>query len=140
LDYCLLSWSPKGISGDLYVDGKVIPRPQYRYAERQPGRSKPRPRHDRRCETMQVERRDPIQRQNWNQGQGGHMQPSNPMNSQNSVSGGESRGVFNRNSWGDILLSFLGFEMHVPEWHLIIVFSTIMNYVDVGTWVCSGLY
>ncbi|CAJ2653952.1 unnamed protein product [Trifolium pratense] len=86
----------KDYGGDLYVDGKVIPRPQYRYAERQPGRSKPRPRHDRRRETMQVERRDPIQRQNWNQGQGGHMQPSNPMNSQNSASGGESREVFNR--------------------------------------------
>ncbi|PNX79756.1 hypothetical protein L195_g035744 [Trifolium pratense] len=87
----------EGISGDLYVDGKVIPRPQYRYAERQPGRSKPRPRHDRRRETMQVERRDPIQRQNWNQGQGGHMQQSNLMNSQNSASGRESREVFNRN-------------------------------------------
>ncbi|CAK8563717.1 unnamed protein product [Lathyrus sativus] len=67
----------KDYGGDLFIDGKVIPRPQYRYAERQPSRSRPRPRHDRRRETMQVERRDPTQRQNWNQGQGGHMQPSN---------------------------------------------------------------
>ncbi|CAL5198915.1 unnamed protein product [Lathyrus oleraceus] len=67
----------KDYGGDLFIDGKVIPRPQYRYAERQPSRSRPRPRHDRRRETMQVERRDPTPRQNWNQGQGGHTQPSN---------------------------------------------------------------
>lgn len=84
------------ISGDLFVDGNVIPRPQYRYAERQPSRSRPRPRHDRRRETMQVERRDNIQGQNWNQGQGGHMQPSNPINRQNSASVGESHEMFNR--------------------------------------------
>lgn len=75
-----------GISGDLFVDGKVIPRPQYRYSDRQPSRSRPRPRHDRQRQTMQVERRD---QQNWNQGPGGSMQPSTAMNSQNFVSGGE---------------------------------------------------
>ncbi|XP_057739758.1 multiple organellar RNA editing factor 3, mitochondrial-like [Arachis stenosperma] len=78
----------KDYGGDLFVDGKVIPRPQYRYSERQPTRSRPRPRHDRRRETMQVERRDPVQRQDWNQSQGGPMQQSTPMNSQNSPSGG----------------------------------------------------
>ncbi|KAL4395365.1 hypothetical protein S83_005675 [Arachis hypogaea] len=78
----------KDYGGDLFVDGKVIPRPQYRYSERQPTRSRPRPRHDMRRETMQVERRDPVQRQDWNQSQGGPMQQSTPMNSQNSPSGG----------------------------------------------------
>lgn len=58
----------KDYGGDLFVDGKVIPRPQYRYAERTPSRSRPRPRHDRRREDMQTERRDP--RQNWSQGRG----------------------------------------------------------------------
>ncbi|ESW26302.1 hypothetical protein PHAVU_003G107700 [Phaseolus vulgaris] len=72
----------KDYGGDLFVDGKVIPRPQYRYSERQPSRSRPRPRHDRRRETMHVERRD---QQNWSQGHGGPLQPSTPMNSHNSV-------------------------------------------------------
>ncbi|KAK7387930.1 hypothetical protein VNO78_22729 [Psophocarpus tetragonolobus] len=48
----------KDYGGDLFVDGKVIPRPQYRYSERQPSRNRSRPRHDRRRETMQVERKD----------------------------------------------------------------------------------
>ncbi|KAL2339006.1 hypothetical protein Fmac_013452 [Flemingia macrophylla] len=77
----------KDYGGDLFVDGKVIPRPQYRYSERQPSRSRPRPRHDRRRETMQVERSD---QQNWSQGQGGHMQPSTAVNSQNLPSGREN--------------------------------------------------
>ncbi|XP_020228927.1 multiple organellar RNA editing factor 3, mitochondrial isoform X2 [Cajanus cajan] len=77
----------KDYGGDLFVDGKVIPRPQYRYSERQPSRSRPRPRHDRRRETMQVERRD---QQNWSQGQGGNMQPSTAMNSQNLASNREN--------------------------------------------------
>lgn len=43
--------------GDLFVDGKVIHRPQYQFSERQQNsRSRPRPRHDRRRETMQVQR------------------------------------------------------------------------------------
>lgn len=53
--------------GDLFVDGKVIHRPQYRYDDRQPTRSRPRVRYDRRRETMQTERREPMRRDNWNQ-------------------------------------------------------------------------
>lgn len=49
-------------SGDLFIDGKVIPRPQFRYSDRQqPSRNRPRPRFDRRREAMQVERREPMQ-------------------------------------------------------------------------------
>ncbi|KAL3829355.1 hypothetical protein ACJIZ3_018157 [Penstemon smallii] len=48
----------KDYGGDLFVDGKVIHRPQYRFSERQNSRNRPRPRHDRRRETMQVQRRD----------------------------------------------------------------------------------
>ncbi|XP_061349179.1 multiple organellar RNA editing factor 3, mitochondrial [Gastrolobium bilobum] len=82
----------KDYGGDLFVDGKVIPRPQYRYSERQPSRSRPRPRHDRRRETMHVERRDSIQRQNLSQGHAGPTHPSSaPMNSLNSASGGENQ-------------------------------------------------
>lgn len=51
----------KDYGGDLFVDGKVIPRPQFRYPERQQGRNdRPRPRYDRRRESMQVERRQPM--------------------------------------------------------------------------------
>eukprot|EP01018_Ginkgo_biloba_P004898 Gb_00163 [translate_table: standard] len=52
----------KDYGGDLFVDGKVIPRPQYRYPERQQGRNdRPRPRYDRRRDSMQqVERREPM--------------------------------------------------------------------------------
>ncbi|PRQ39291.1 hypothetical protein RchiOBHm_Chr4g0423551 [Rosa chinensis] len=65
----------KDYGGDLYIDGKVIPRPQYRYTERQNNsRNRPRPRHDRRRETMQVERRQPVQRQNMVQDQRGPVQ------------------------------------------------------------------
>ncbi|CAH2054757.1 unnamed protein product [Thlaspi arvense] len=56
----------KDYGGDLYIEGKVIPRPQYRFTEQRPNR-RPRPRYDRRRETMQVERREPTQ--NWNQNQ-----------------------------------------------------------------------
>ncbi|CAH8343628.1 unnamed protein product [Eruca vesicaria subsp. sativa] len=58
----------KDYGGDLYIEGKVIPRPQYRFTEQRQGRNRSRPRYDRRRETMQVERRDPSQ-QNWNQNQ-----------------------------------------------------------------------
>lgn len=51
--------------GDLFVDGKVIHRPQFRFSERQQTRNRPRPRYDRRRETMQVERREPVQRGSW---------------------------------------------------------------------------
>ncbi|XP_073053667.1 multiple organellar RNA editing factor 3, mitochondrial isoform X3 [Primulina eburnea] len=46
----------KDYGGDLFVDGKVIHRPQYRFTERQNSRTRPRPRYDRRRETMQVQR------------------------------------------------------------------------------------
>jgi hypothetical protein len=54
----LLSLGP----GDLFIDGKVIHRPQFQFTERQQVRSRPRPRYDRRRETMQVERRETMQR------------------------------------------------------------------------------
>lgn len=74
--------------GDLFIDGKVIHRPQYRYNERQPTRIRPRPRYDRRRETMQVERREPMQRENWAQGQRETMQQPTSMNEQNPPHGG----------------------------------------------------
>lgn len=52
----------KDYGGDLFIDGKVIHRPQFRFTERQQARSRPRPRYDRRRETVQVERRETIQR------------------------------------------------------------------------------
>ncbi|KAI3459249.1 hypothetical protein Pfo_015912 [Paulownia fortunei] len=59
----------KDYGGDLFVDGKVIHRPQYRFTERQNTRSRPRPRYDRRRETMQVQRREPMQRETWTSNQ-----------------------------------------------------------------------
>ncbi|KAF3795744.1 Multiple organellar RNA editing factor 3 [Nymphaea thermarum] len=61
----------KDYGGDLFIDGKVIHRPQYRYNERQQTRTRPRPRYDRRRETMQVDRRETIRR-DW-------APPPNPM-------------------------------------------------------------
>ncbi|PKI65047.1 multiple organellar RNA editing factor 3, mitochondrial [Punica granatum] len=58
----------KDYGGDLFVDGKVIHRPQYWYNERQPTR-RPRPRYDRRRETMQVDRRNPVSAQQQTSGQ-----------------------------------------------------------------------
>ena len=49
--------------GDLFVDGKVVHRPQYWYHERQSNRNRPRPRYDRRRETMQTVRREPLRTQ-----------------------------------------------------------------------------
>ncbi|XP_010269600.1 PREDICTED: multiple organellar RNA editing factor 3, mitochondrial-like [Nelumbo nucifera] len=57
----------KDYGGDLFIDGKVIHRPQFWFNERQQTRSRPRPRYDRRRETMQVERREPMQRNSWAQ-------------------------------------------------------------------------
>lgn len=55
----------KDYGGDLFIDGKVIHRPQYWYNQRQqPTRNRPRPRYDRRRETMQTERREPFRREN----------------------------------------------------------------------------
>lgn len=48
--------------GDLFVDGKVIRRPQFSFNERPQTRNRPRPRYDKRRETVQVERREPMQR------------------------------------------------------------------------------
>ncbi|CAA6662032.1 unnamed protein product [Spirodela intermedia] len=71
---------------DLFIDGKVIHRPQFRFNERQQTRNRPRPRYDRRRETMQVERREPMQTGQWTQEQRspstqqmpGEPQPVNP--------------------------------------------------------------
>lgn len=72
------------ILGDLFIDGKVIRRPQYTDMRQQATRSRPRPRYDRRRETMQVQRRETMQRQNMPQGQGVPAQPPTSMDSQNS--------------------------------------------------------
>ncbi|XP_027119147.1 multiple organellar RNA editing factor 3, mitochondrial-like [Coffea arabica] len=79
----------KDYGGDLFVDGKVIPRPQYRFNERQQTRNRPRPRYDRRRETMQVERREPIRREAWSPNQQAAPQQPTPMNGQNVPQSGE---------------------------------------------------
>ncbi|XP_010464270.1 PREDICTED: multiple organellar RNA editing factor 3, mitochondrial-like [Camelina sativa] len=60
----------KDYGGDLYIEGKVIPRPQYRFTEQRQTRNRSRPRYDRRRETMQVERREPSM--------GHHQAPATP--------------------------------------------------------------
>ncbi|KAD6453653.1 hypothetical protein E3N88_08359 [Mikania micrantha] len=61
----------KDYGGDLFIDGKVIPRPQYRFPDRQQNsRPRPRPRYDKRRETMQTIRRESIQREGRAQDQG----------------------------------------------------------------------
>ncbi|XP_031277164.1 multiple organellar RNA editing factor 3, mitochondrial [Pistacia vera] len=81
----------KDYGGDLFIDGKVIQRPQYRFNERQQNtRNRPRPRYDKRREAMQVERREPMQKQNWSQNQTAPMQQPTSMNNQNSAQGGGS--------------------------------------------------
>ncbi|KAL8026103.1 hypothetical protein ABFX02_14G006932 [Erythranthe guttata] len=72
----------KDYGGDLFVDGKVIHRPQYRFTDRQNTSRRPRPRYDRRRETMQVQRREPVQPiagggQNVSQGDVGGGNPPN---------------------------------------------------------------
>lgn len=74
----------KDYGGDLFVDGKVIHRPQYWYNERQPTR-RPRPRYDRRRETMQVERRDTGNRASWAQSRPQVVQQQTTMESQGSA-------------------------------------------------------
>ncbi|KAI7749509.1 hypothetical protein M8C21_001874 [Ambrosia artemisiifolia] len=60
----------KDYGGDLFIDGKVIPRPQYRFTDRQQNtRPRSRPRYDKRRETMQTIRREPITRDGWTQDQ-----------------------------------------------------------------------
>lgn len=52
----------KDYGGDLYIDGKVTRRPQYDFSDRQPTKPRNRPpRHDRRRESMQIEKRTPQQ-------------------------------------------------------------------------------
>lgn len=71
--------------GDLFVDGKVIPRPQYRFTDRQQNtRPRPRPRYDKRRETMQTIRREPIQRDTY------IAQPGVDQNQPQNVGGGFS--------------------------------------------------
>ncbi|XP_010921620.1 multiple organellar RNA editing factor 3, mitochondrial [Elaeis guineensis] len=77
----------KDYGGDLFIDGKVIHRPQFRFNERQQTRSRPRPRYDRRRETMQVERREPMQRGGWAQDQ---RQPNSQQVSENPQQGYQS--------------------------------------------------
>ncbi|XP_065863713.1 multiple organellar RNA editing factor 3, mitochondrial [Euphorbia lathyris] len=81
----------KDYGGDLFVDGKVIHRPQYTYKHnnRQQTRNRPRPRYDRRNESMQVERREPMQRQSPGQTDFGHQ--SQPLHSQTSADVGASQ-------------------------------------------------
>ncbi|CAK7333316.1 unnamed protein product [Dovyalis caffra] len=96
----------KDYGGDLYEDGKVIHRPQYRYNERQQTRNRPRPRYDRRRETMQVERSETVQRQNWSQDPRPPLQQQQLAlsNVQNSTQGGGgdlsiNQGQFNQSTW-----------------------------------------
>ncbi|KAL9684294.1 hypothetical protein QQ045_021729 [Rhodiola kirilowii] len=49
----------KDYGGDLFVEGKVIHRPQYWFTERQSTRNRPRPRYDRRQNAMPVRRPPP---------------------------------------------------------------------------------
>ncbi|KAF5752182.1 putative DAG protein chloroplast precursor [Tripterygium wilfordii] len=93
----------KDYGGDLFVDGKVIHRPQYWYNQSQPARNRPRPRYDRRRETRPVEWRQPIQTQDQNQDQRQPPQQSSSMAGQNSPHGGASnssvnQGGFNQNN------------------------------------------
>ncbi|XP_052188455.1 multiple organellar RNA editing factor 3, mitochondrial [Diospyros lotus] len=79
----------KDYGGDLFVDGKVIHRPQYWYNQSQQTRTRPRPRYDRRQKTTQTERREPLQRGTWAQDQRGPMQQSVSTDGQNvSQTGG----------------------------------------------------
>ena len=78
--------------GDLFIDGKVIHRPQYTSDMRQQvTRNRPRPRYDRRRETMQVQRRE-MHRPNMANPRVPAQQPTS-MDSQNSarVEGGTSQ-------------------------------------------------
>nr|XP_043628741.1 multiple organellar RNA editing factor 3, mitochondrial [Erigeron canadensis] len=80
----------KDYGGDLFIDGKVIPRPQYRFTDRQQNsRPRPRPRYDKRRETMQTIRREPIQRDGWAQDQRGTVaQPAMGQHPPQNAGGG----------------------------------------------------
>ncbi|KAF3947538.1 hypothetical protein CMV_026340 [Castanea mollissima] len=82
----------KDYGGDLFIDGKVIHRPQYTSDMRQQAtRNRPRPRYDRRRETMQVQRRE-MHRPNMVNPGVPAQQPTS-MDSQNSarIEGGTSQ-------------------------------------------------
>lgn len=76
----------KDYGGDLFVEGKVIRRHQYDFSDRQPSRSRPRPRHDRRRDRVQNLGRGPMHppTQSWSQAQmqTQTMQPAMPVNDQ----------------------------------------------------------
>ncbi|KAI3975516.1 hypothetical protein MKX01_038785 [Papaver californicum] len=52
----------KDYGGDLFVEGKVIHRPQFNYNNSQQSRQRPRPRYDSRRQAMQVARNEHAQR------------------------------------------------------------------------------
>ncbi|KAG9459434.1 hypothetical protein H6P81_003942 [Aristolochia fimbriata] len=77
----------KDYGGDLFVDGKVIHRPQFYYNGRQQTKNRPRPRYDRRretmqVETMQVERREPVHRNNLTNEQTSNFSGTSPVGRQ----------------------------------------------------------
>ncbi|KAH9621266.1 hypothetical protein KSS87_011532 [Heliosperma pusillum] len=75
----------KDYGGDLFVDGKVIRRPEYDFSERQNNiRHRPRPRQDRRRERMQNTGRGPTQIQDRTQSM---QQPMNGQNASQSQGG-----------------------------------------------------
>ncbi|KAG5555143.1 hypothetical protein RHGRI_012619 [Rhododendron griersonianum] len=80
----------KDYGGDLFIDGKVVHRPQFWYNERQQTKNRPRPRYDRRTKTMQTQRREPFQ-QTWGQNPSESMQQTVSAEGQNvSQVGGPS--------------------------------------------------
>ncbi|CAI9118949.1 OLC1v1020583C1 [Oldenlandia corymbosa var. corymbosa] len=81
----------KDYGGDLFIDGKVIHRPQYRFNQQPQSRSRPRPRYDRRRETMQVERREP-RAASWTPNNQ-HAPPPPPQQHPASSFHGHSQGV-----------------------------------------------
>ncbi|WOH13015.1 hypothetical protein DCAR_0832524 [Daucus carota subsp. sativus] len=89
----------KDYGGDLFVDGKVIHRPQYRYDDRQPTRSRPRVRYDRRRESMQTERRDPMRRDNWAQDRREPINQPTAVNGQNGPQGGGGGSSWNQGGY-----------------------------------------
>lgn len=84
----------KDYGGDLFIDGKVIRRPQYDFSDRQQPSRKPRPRHDRRRDRVQNVTRGPMQTQtqSWSQNPTHAMQQpmSNGQNGAHSQGGNPS--------------------------------------------------
>ncbi|XP_010689774.2 multiple organellar RNA editing factor 3, mitochondrial isoform X2 [Beta vulgaris subsp. vulgaris] len=78
----------KDYGGDLFIDGKVIRRPQYDYSDRQQNtRTRSRPRYDKRRERVQNVGRVPIQTQppSWSQDNTQTMQQQTSMNDTNTT-------------------------------------------------------